>query len=204
MESAIDLWSDKTALKEFVKKAGVEAQKNPDKSWITTTAFAFVTYSEKLGWKAGRVLQFLYEKKKVPLNQLAKSLKDGGGIEKILKTAAKEDPRRDKASAPKETTKSKAMRHSGTRKNKFDPDERNASIERSVEKSGGNDKLVYVLMPMLIRLSDRHMLNELPAKAGIKILATRTNRNGAQIEVTRVKELKPNVPNAEEVSSDWA
>jgi hypothetical protein len=98
MGSVVELRSDDAALKAFVKKADIDPEKieDTDRSWITTAAFTFVTHNEQQGWKAGRVAEFLHDKKKVPVGQLAEAIREGGGIEKIVRVAAEEDPRRPK------------------------------------------------------------------------------------------------------------
>jgi hypothetical protein len=94
MQSVIEMRSDIDALKEFVERNGLDPKKlnNTNKNWITLAAFTFVS-GENLAWKCARVAEFLYDFKKVPINQLADQIRKLGGIEKIVRIAAKEDPR---------------------------------------------------------------------------------------------------------------
>jgi hypothetical protein len=94
MQSVIEMRSDIDALKEFVERNDIDAKKlnNTNKNWITLAAFAFVS-GENLGWKCARVAEFLYDFKKVPINHLAEQIRKLGGIEKIVRLAAEEDPR---------------------------------------------------------------------------------------------------------------
>ena len=94
MQSVIDMRSDADALKEFIQRNGIGPKKlnNPDKSWITVAAFTFVS-GEELGWKCARVAEFLYDIKKVPIDQIAEQIRKLGGIEKIVRLAAEENPR---------------------------------------------------------------------------------------------------------------
>jgi hypothetical protein len=95
MESVINMRSDTTALKEFVERNDIDPKKltNANRSWITSAAFTFVSNGEEQGWKCARVAEFLYDFKKVPINQLAEQIRKLGGIEKIVRLAAEEDPR---------------------------------------------------------------------------------------------------------------
>ena len=95
MESVIDMRSDTDELKEFVERNDIDPKKlnNPNKNWITLAAFTFVS-GEDQGWKCARVAEFLYDFKKVPINQIAEEIRKLGGIEKIVRLAAEEDPRR--------------------------------------------------------------------------------------------------------------
>jgi hypothetical protein len=94
MQSVVEMRSDIDELKEFVERNDIDPKKldNTDKKWITLVAFTFVS-GENLGWKCARVAEFLYDFKKVPINQLAEQIRKLGGIEKIVRLAAEEDPR---------------------------------------------------------------------------------------------------------------
>jgi hypothetical protein len=94
MQTVIEMRSDIDALKEFVERNHLDPKKlnSTNKNWITLAAFTFVS-GENLGWKCARVAEFLYDFKKVPINQLADQIRKLGGIEKIVGFAAKEDPR---------------------------------------------------------------------------------------------------------------
>lgn len=98
MENAVKMKSDGAALKAFVKRAGIDPKKlkSPNTSWITPAAFTFVTHNEQQGWKGARVAEFLIDFKKVPISKLSEHMRKLGGIEKIVKFAAKEDPRQIK------------------------------------------------------------------------------------------------------------
>jgi hypothetical protein len=93
LESVIEMKSDTDALKEFVERNDIDP-KIP-KNAITLAAFTFVS-GKNLGWKCVRVAEFLYDFKKVPINKLAEQIRKLGGIEKIVKLAAEEDPRQVK------------------------------------------------------------------------------------------------------------
>ena len=97
LESVIEMKSDTDALKEFVDRNDIDPKKlkNAKKNWITLAAFTFVS-GKNLGWKCVRVAEFLYDFKKVPINKLAEQIRKLGGIEKIVKLAAEEDPRQVK------------------------------------------------------------------------------------------------------------
>jgi hypothetical protein len=97
MQSVIDMRSDIDALREFVERNDLDPKKlnNTKKTWITLAAFTLVS-GENLGWKCARVAEFLYDFKKVPINQLADQIRKLGGIEKVVRLAAKEDPRQPK------------------------------------------------------------------------------------------------------------
>jgi hypothetical protein len=94
MQSVIEMRSDTGALKEFVERNDIDPKKlnNPNKNWITLAAFTFVS-GEDQGWKCARIAEFLYDFKKVPINQLAEQIQKLGGIEKIVRLAAEKDPR---------------------------------------------------------------------------------------------------------------
>jgi len=68
---------------------------------LTASVLAYVTgartpNSVKLAWKYARVLEYLHDKKKVPLAHLAREMKVRGGIERLTGLAAQENPRRKK------------------------------------------------------------------------------------------------------------
>jgi hypothetical protein len=96
MENVLELRSTRAALKEFVEDAGIDSKKlkKMDTNWIASAAFTFVIGNEQEGWKAARVAEFLYGFKEVPIKDLAEQMRKLGGIEKIVRLAAKEDPRR--------------------------------------------------------------------------------------------------------------
>jgi hypothetical protein len=98
MAEVVRLRSDKDALEAFVVAAGIERSESEsqNKKWITLAAVSFVTHNKQLAWKGARVLEYLYDTKKVPLNKLASRIRNQGGIEKIVKIAAEEDPRHRK------------------------------------------------------------------------------------------------------------
>lgn len=98
MENVVEMRSSRVALAEFVNDAGIVSKnlKKLDANWIASAAFTFVIGKEQEGWKAARVAEFLHGFKGVPIEELAEQMRKLGGIEKIMKLAAKEDPRRVK------------------------------------------------------------------------------------------------------------
>jgi len=116
MESVINMRSDADALKEFIERNDIDPKKlkHANKSWITLAAFTFVSSGEDQGWKCARVSEFLYDFKKVPINKLAKQIRKLGGIEKIVRLAAEEDPRqlKDPGDSKKGSKDSSAVKKS--------------------------------------------------------------------------------------------
>jgi hypothetical protein len=117
MQSVLEMRSDSDALMEFIERYDMTSEKLKGKnnSWITSTAFTFV-FGEKLGWKCARAAEFLYDFKKVPIDQLAEQIRKLGGFEKIVRLAAKEDPRR---AAPPATAKKKLESNSEKKNSAF-------------------------------------------------------------------------------------
>jgi hypothetical protein len=151
MQSVIDMRSDTDALKEFVERNDIDPKKlnNANKSWITLAAFTFVS-GEDLGWKCARVAEFLYDFKKVPVNQIAEKIRRVGGIEKIVRLAAEEDPRqlkdtggikKKRSKAGKACTQTKAAsadKHSADQDDDPDDEEDSSTLEEGTMVVGIN------------------------------------------------------------------
>ena len=58
------------------------------------------------------------------------------------------------------------------------------------------------MLPVLMKLSDRDMLEELPTGSRVKIVGTRVNQKGAKIEVGRITKLKAVVSELED-DDEW-
>jgi hypothetical protein len=96
MGAAVELRSNEPELKKFavLAKANVK-EMTTDNELITRAAVEFVIPG-KLSWKAARVLNYLHDFKGVPIDELAEKLEELGGIEKLVRAAAREQPRRTK------------------------------------------------------------------------------------------------------------
>lgn len=100
MASVIEMRSNPTQLRKFVKRNDIVPPKNTKShSWITEAAFSLATTRER-AWKISRACEFLIDYKKVPLAKLSMRLKKDGGTEKIIRQAAIEDSKQPK-SAPR-------------------------------------------------------------------------------------------------------
>lgn len=97
MAEVVKLRSDEDELEAFIAATGAERPtvERQSRSWITVAAVSFVTHNRQLAWKGARVLDYLYDIRKIPLDNLAQEIREQGGIEKILKIAAEDDPRRE-------------------------------------------------------------------------------------------------------------
>ena len=157
----------------------------------------------KLAWKRGRVIEYLHEEG-VKIENIPSQIKARGGIEAVLKQAVKQQPRREKGSVGTKTgaKKSKPPVVKPRDKQDRDPPDSNESAVIPAKSAGGsrrNDR--KVIMPVLVTLSDRDMLDESPIGTRVKIVATRTNEMGTKIEANRVTKLKSVVRKVDD--DDW-
>src|SRR5205085_6196673 len=149
--------------------------------------------NRKLAWRRGRVIEFLHDQG-IKVEKISSEIQSRGGIGAVLKQATKENPRRDKGSTGRKTGVKKSagvISKSKSDLNMLDREESDTTIARSAGATGGNDGQVIMLLPVLIKLSDRDMMEELRAESRVRIVGTRINHSGAKIEVNRVKKLKP-------------
>jgi hypothetical protein len=200
------LRKDKKLQRKFVRRAKLKiAAKGKTALKVVTEVMAYVmvakTASErKLAWKRGRVIEFLHSQG-IKIAKIAAEIKSRGGIEAVFKQAVKQQPRRDKGSVGTKTgaKKSKPLvvkTRDKQGRDTADSDESDIGARSPVTER--NDKLVVMMLPMLIKLSDRDTLDELPIGSRVRIVATRTNQEGARIEVSKVKKLKPDVSKPED------
>lgn len=123
MAEVVKLRSDEDELEAFIVATGAERPtvESQSRSWITVAAVSFVTHNRQLAWKGARVLDYLYDVREISLDNIAQEIREQGGIEKILKIAAEEDPRREEA-------------------NETDEEENEAHQEEEAEPSCGKPK----------------------------------------------------------------
>jgi hypothetical protein len=136
----------------------------------------------KLAWKRGRVIEYLHEEG-VKIENIPSQIKARGGIEAVFKQAVKQQPRRDNDSAEAETSSDESAVNPGN----------------SARGSRRNDR--KVIMPVLVTLSDRDMVDESSIGTRVQIVATRTNEMGTTMEADRVTKLKPLV--RKEDDDEW-
>jgi hypothetical protein len=205
------LRKDKKLQREFVRRAKLKvAAKGKKALKVVTEVMAYVMGAKtlprrKLAWKRGRVIQFLHGQG-IKITKIAAEIKSQGGIEAVYKQAVKQQPRREKVPADAKTSakKSKPLVVKTRDKQGLDLSESDESdIDARLPVTERNDKLVVMMLPMLIKLSDRDALDELPIGSRVRIVATRTNQKGAKIEVNRIKKLKPGVRKPED-DDDWS
>jgi hypothetical protein len=204
------LRKDKTLRRKFVRRAKLKvAAKGKTALNVVTEVMAYVMGAKtaskrKLAWKRGRVIEFLHSQG-IKIAKIAAEIKSRGGIEAVFKQAVKQQPRRDKGSVGTKTGAKKSkpllmkMRDKQDR-DTADSDESDIGARSPVTER--NDKLVVMKLPMLIKLSDQDTLDELPIGSRVRIVATRTNQQGATIEVNRIKKLKPAVQKLDD-DDDW-
>jgi hypothetical protein len=201
MESVIDMRSDTDALKEFVQRNGIEPKKlnSANKSWITLAAFTFVS-GEDLGWKCARVAEFLYDVKKVPINQIAERIRKLGGIEKIVRLAAEENPRQlkdpggiKKGGKASSAVKKKSLKFAKARKESTGDDADGADDWDALgdvdDAPGGEDSQIAVRINPALRTK----LLAIEVKRRVKVIGVRIDaddRLDAVLEVQDVRRLK--------------
>jgi hypothetical protein len=207
------LRKDKDLQRKFIRRAKLKVPGKGKVAFkVVTEVMAYVMGAKtetarKLAWKRGRVIEFLHDQG-IKIAKIAAEIRSRGGIEAVLKEAAKRQPRRDKGSPGKKTNVKKAaaiFAMSGHKSDRDTPDrdESDSMTARSSGTSQRNDGQVIMLMPMLIKLSDRDMLEELPAESRVRIVGTRINQKGAKIKVSRIKKLKSGVRKLED-DDEWA
>ena len=212
MSVALLLSSSKKLKQKFIRHVRPKSDGNSGSASmnLVTEVMAYVMgarseSNRKIAWKRGRVIEFLHGEG-VKIEKIAAEIQSRGGIEAILKHAAKQKPRRDKDTAGTKTKMKKSAAVTGTTSDKSsdrdtpDRDDSDVITARIPGTSRQNDGLI--LLPMLIKLSDRDMLEELPAESRVRIVATRINQKGATIEVNRIKKLKPAVQKLDDHDDD--
>jgi hypothetical protein len=161
----------------------------------------------KLAWKRGRVIEFLHSQG-IKIAKIAAEIKSRGGIEAVLKQAVKQQPRRDRKSVGKKTS-AKKSKHlvAKTRdvedQDTFDGDDSDSGA-RSPMTERRNDAQIVVMLPVLMKLSDRDLFEELPTGSRVKIVGMRVNRKGAKIEVDRITKLKSVVQVEDDDEWTWS
>jgi hypothetical protein len=161
------------------KERGAERRSGIENFNLSTEVMALATGATSRGarqaaWKRGRVLDYLLDSGVQP-DQVAKAIKEGGGIEKILAKASKEAPRaapKGKSNSPKPTRK---------------------EISGAAPMKRNDSEISF---PILISLSDRDSILESGEGAAVTISARRIGR-GPNVKVERVE------IEEEETSDDW-
>jgi hypothetical protein len=192
------LRKDKKLQRKFISRAKLKvAAKGKTAFKVVTEVMAYVmdakTASKRqIAWKRGRVIEFLHNQG-VKIAKIAAEIKSRGGIEAVYNQAVKLKPRRDKGSAGEKASGKKAKAPVAKTSGKQDRDESDDADAGSPGTSRRNDG--QVIIPLLINLSDRDMLAQLPAGSRVKIIATRISQKTAKIEVVRIKKLKVDASN---------
>ena len=188
------LRSDKKLQAKFIRRAKLKvATKGKAALQVVTEVMAFVmgaktALKKKLAWKRGRVIEFLHDQG-IKIAKIAAEIQSRGGIEAVLKQAAKLQPRRAKRSASTKTNAKEFKAHVAETRPKQDRNEYGDMSARSPATTQRNDR--PLIMPVLISLSDRDALEDLPVDSKARIVVKRTNENGVKIAVIRIKKSKP-------------
>jgi hypothetical protein len=192
------LRKDKKLRRRFIRRAKLKvAAKGKTAFKVVTEVMAYVMGAKteskrKLAWKRGRVIEFLVGQG-IKIGKIASEIHSRGGIEAVYNQAVKQKPRRDKGSAGEKASGRKAKALVAKTSEKQDRDESDDADAGSPATSRLNDG--QIIMPLLINLSDRDMLAQLPAGSRVEIIATRISEKSAKIEVVRVKKLKVDASN---------
>jgi hypothetical protein len=208
MHVALFLRSNKKLKKRFLRHVKSKRSSGGLPINIVTEVMFYVAgasseSARKIAWKRGRVIEFLHDEG-IKIAKIASEIKTRGGIGAVLKQATKENPRREKvpAEAKNSAKKSKPVVVKAREEEDRDTsgsDEADVTPTKSAAGSRRNDRKVIV--PLLINLSDRDMLDEFPIGSRVRIVATRTDEKGAKIEANRIKKSKSEV--REENDSAW-
>jgi hypothetical protein len=191
------LRGDTKLQKKFMLRAKITAS---NKEKIVTEVMAYITRAKtesarKMAWKYGRVLEFLHDRG-IKSGKMAAEISDRGGIEEIYDQAAELTPRRESKSSKTETRDKKSMVQVGKKganiKRKSPAPNHN---DRPSDRSRTNDQ--YVTMQVLIKMSDRDAIAEIPKDSRGRLTFKKVDQHGAQIKVIRLKKL------AETTSDDW-
>jgi hypothetical protein len=193
---ALVLGSNKKLQRKVLKKVASERNSGGVPVNIVTEVMVYVMGASsesgrKLAWRRGRVIEFLHSQE-IKIADIAAEVKARGGINAVLKQATEESPRRKNGSTKKQKSEQKAKALLAKTSDKQDRDETEGSLATNRQNDG------QVIMPILINLSDRDMLFELPAKSRVKIYATCCSQKQAKIEVSKVKKLKRDVSKPED------
>jgi hypothetical protein len=199
LSDALVLRSNRKLKQEFIKCVRPKRQKSsggvPVNIVTEVMIYVMGVTSEsgrKIAWKRGRVIEFLHDEG-VKIAEIATEIKTRGGIGAVLKQAVNQRPRRKKVPADAKSNAKKSKPPVKTRNEQkqdtSDSDETDHTPGGSAGGSRENDG--QVILRVLINLSDRDMLDELPIGSRVRIVATRTNQTGAKIEVDRIEKLKP-------------
>jgi hypothetical protein len=112
----LKLRSSNRSLRRFLKLTKVERTVSRDdqsQSWITQAVMVYVTdakseNAKKLAWKRARVLDHLHDFHGVPVEKIAAEIRKRGGVEAVVRLAAKENPRRPSKAIAKEDSETDA------------------------------------------------------------------------------------------------
>jgi hypothetical protein len=184
MASVVAMRSDSKELKKFLECASIEGKKvnGAKKTWITEAAFSFVCRNEKQGWKAARVMEFLHDVKKVPIDELADQMKKLGGIERIVRMAAKEDPR--KPSGEEDDNTSSNEDHETSSNEDYD--------DAWDEPTDGESEEGKNYSQVVIRMNSTSLakLRSTKADRRVKLIGVRLNVGDALLLVDAVRRMK--------------
>lgn len=204
---ALFLRSNKKEEERFLHRVKTKRSSGGVPINVVTEAMVYVAgatseSARKIAWRRGRVIEFLHNAG-IKVSKIASEIRTRGGVNAVLKQATKENPRRQNM-APGDTagsrvTKPPMVKTSDKERDTSGSDDAKVSEAKAARGAQRNDG--KVIMSVLIDLSDRDMLLELPPRSRVKMYATCGSQTQAKIEVSEVKKLKPKA--REENDSDW-
>ena len=197
---SVKLRSSPSAVRAFFELAGEKRPSTKNETSqnakITHAVIAFVTGAKskkarKLAWKRARALSYLYDMKSVPLAKLPGEIARRGGIEALVKLAARNDSRRSKIEE-KDTRKERDSWDD-------DDDVKTASKKASSRAAMGpasKDSWDMDVKPSkggpLLDISRqlREKLKRIEVGRRVKLIGIRTDEDQAILQVLRVIAIK--------------
>jgi hypothetical protein len=171
----LKLRSSNRSLRRFLKLTKVKRTASRDdqsQSWITQAVMVYVTDAKsknamKLAWKRARVLDHLHDFHGISPKKIPAQIRQRGGIEAIIRLAAKENPRRPSNAVAKE--------------------------DSEIDASTDNTKPVAPsAIYVKIKPRDLNKVRRLPSGKTVKLFAKRVQHSfgGPMLTITKVIKLK--------------
>ena len=197
MMSVMQMMADKNELLEFVSRNDINRKNYEAKgaSWITLSAFVFVTGNYGMGWKGARISEFLHRVRQVPVKKLSAAFEKLGGIEKILKLAVEEDPKiakRAKAKGGKKGSKPAHMKKPKMQSELLANENDDEADEDWDEGTVDDDAVPGDMTTISVQVSRRLLPDIMAARKGRRMnwICTRLAHDPDDMSVAEIQEIR--------------
>jgi hypothetical protein len=157
--------------KKVLKHIGERKNRDLALTVVTFLTGAKTEYGRQRASKFTRALTYLTDVKQVAADDIAKAIKDAGGIEKLARTAAKETPRTKRANAAK---------------SKLD-EESDDEAALKVRKSSGERRFAPNRLKLMVSSALTEKLSKVPLGRKVKMIGRIDDLNhGIGLKITKV------------------